>query len=222
MNEKNKVLEKIYQLNALYLETLSEQVLFDMESIMLDYLHYYPEDSDMWLRLVMIEFTPPLEDYDKIENYINTMLIYDQGNIKGLLVLAYAQYTFRGAIQEDLFMQLKSSCRIADKELLSMIYLAQAWYYESLDKEEYEKALLKSIDYCNYFVHNFVLLGELYFKKGKALESNEMIQVALKNIQKIYKTNDFVDITDIDSFFDEFFKGIGITEENLRIIQKHL
>src|SRR5258705_12356143 len=130
MDEKNIVLQKINILNKLYSETVSEQVLFDMESILINYLHHYPKDSGMWLKLTMVEFSLPLEDYDRIEIYIKMILEYDENNVYSLLVFAYAQYIFRGQVQDDLFIRLNNVHGITDKELLSMICLAMAWYYE--------------------------------------------------------------------------------------------
>lgn len=221
MNEKNITLQKINSLNELYLDSLSEQVLLDMETILINYLHHYPNDSEMWLKLVMIEFTSPLEDYERIESYIESMLKYDKNNVCGLLVFAYAQYIFRGEISNELFVRIKNVCGgVADGRILSMIYLAKAWYYKSKDQKVYEQLLLKSIEYCGEYVRNYVLLGELYLKIGKNVEGKNMIHLAIKNVQKIYSDDDFMDVTDINSFFDEFFKGIYITPENLRSIQK--
>jgi hypothetical protein len=223
MNEKNIILQKIYALNELYLTTLSEEVLLEMELILMSYLEHYPKDTEIRLKLVMIEFTPPLEDYDKIEDYINAIITYDKDNIKGWLILAYAQYIFRGQIQQDLFLQLKKMSEFVDKELLSMIYLAMAWYYESIKEKAYEQLLLESICFCDKHVKNYLLLGRFYLNIGKKVEGKKMIQIALNNIQKIYADDDLVnDITDVDAFFNEFFKGICITQENFQSIQKLL
>src|SRR5438445_11665057 len=102
MNAKNIILKKVCNLNEIYIESVSEETLLEMESILINFLQIYPKDIDMWLRLIMVEFTPPLEDYDRIENYITMILDYDKNNITALLILAYAQYIFRGTIQRSL------------------------------------------------------------------------------------------------------------------------
>ena len=233
MNDKNTLLQELHRLNELFLKTSnqslmgenpSEKVLEQMESLLMDYLKDYPQDTDIWLKLTMVEFTPPWEDYDRIEKYITTLLEYDENNVEGLLVLAYAQYIYRGEVTEDLFIRLQNVCNITtDKELLSMIYLAIAWYHSSRNKKEYELLLLKSIYYCSEHVDNYKLLGLLYLEIGREIEGKKMIQCALANIRKIYGENySSFDITDINEFFYEFFKGTHITWPNLESIRKLL
>lgn len=223
MNEKNIVLQKLHILNLLYLKEPSEEILFKMESLLIAYLKSYPKDTDMWLKLTMVEFTPPWEDYDRIKGYINAVIAYDKYNIESLLILAYAQYIFRGEIKEDLFTLLMNARHtLIGQKLISMAYLVAAWYYKPIDEKEYEKKLLKSIYYCDEYVKNYVLLGELYCDRGNIVEGRKMIQLGLKNIQKIYTKGDFTDITDINEFFDEFFKGTHIISENLQSIKKLL
>lgn len=187
----------------------SEKVLEQMESLLTSYLKDHPQDTEIWLKLIMVEFTPPWEDYDRIEKYINSILEYDKNNIQSLLILADAQCAYRGGISDDLFIRLQDCCNInIDKELLSMIYLAIAWYYKYKDEKKYEQALLKSIDYCSEHVRNYELLGKLYFKMGREADSKKMIALASANVRKISRDDNSVpDITDITPFFDEFYRG---------------
>src|ERR1700761_3264439 len=97
MNDKNILLRELYKLNKLFWQAPtqsltgdnpSEKVLEQMESLLMIYLEKHPQDTEIWLRLTMVEFTPPWEDYDRIEKYITTILKYDENNISGLLILA--------------------------------------------------------------------------------------------------------------------------------------
>jgi hypothetical protein len=234
MNEKSLVLQKINILNELYLDRKnpargsSEKVLEQMESLLMDYLKDYPQDTDMWLKLTMVEFTPPWEDYDRIKKYIAAILEYDKNNIQALLVLAYAQYIYRGEVFEDLFIRLQRVCNLTtDKELLSMIYSAIAWHYSSYsvrDEKQYELSLLKSVYYCSEHVDNYRLLGRLYLEAGREVEGRKMIQHALANVRKVYEINkdSVYDITDINRFFNEFFIGTYITQSKLESLRKLL
>lgn len=104
-----------------------------------------------------------------------------------------------------------------------MLYLAIAWYYSSRDKKEYEQSLLKSIFYCNKHVDNYDLLGRLYLETGNKTKGKKMIRCALANIREIYGENySLSDVTDINKFFDEFFKGTYITPPNLESLRKLL
>lgn len=233
MNEKNIILKKIDTLSKLYSAASpgrpSEEVLEQMESLLMGYLKNYPQDTDIWLKLTMVEFAPPWEDYDRIEKYITTILKYDANNVRSLLVLAYAQCAYRGGVSDDLFIRLCNVCAVTtNKELLSMIYLAIAWYYYSWpsyrDEKKYELSLLQSIDCCSEYVYNYESLGRLYLEKGREIEGKKMIQYALANVRKIYEINkdSVYDITDINRFFNEFFIGTHITQSNFESLRKLL
>jgi len=238
MNNKNILVQELYRLSELFWQVPnqspmggnpSEQVLEQMESLLMNYLKDHPQDTDMWLKLTMVEFTPPWEDYDRIEKYINSILKYDENNVQALLVLANTQCALRGEITEDLFIRLQNVCNVTtNKELLSMIYLAIAWYCYSWpsyrDEKKYELSLLKSIQYCSEYVKNYARLGELYLKTGRDIEGKKMIHCALANVRKIYGSDDdsVYDITDVTSFFDEYYKGTHITTGSLESLRKLL
>ena len=177
MNEKNIVIRKLNELNTLYYDRQnpargsSEAVLEQMEFLLMSYLEKSPQDTDMWLRLCMLEYTPPWQDYERLEKYIMNILVYDENNVQALLVLAYAQYVLRGDANHDLFIRLQKCCDVTiDKESLSMLYLAIAWYHNSWplkNKEKYELSLLKSIAYCSNHVKNYKSLGKLYLETGR-------------------------------------------------------
>ena len=231
MNDKSTVLQKIHELNKSYSAVLpwgpSEKILTEVESLLMSYLESHPEDTEMWLKLIKVEFTSPFEDYERIEKYVTTLLEYDENNVQGLLALAYAQRAYRGDVSDDLFVRLQRCCDITtDKKLLSMLYLAIAWYYSwySLrDEKKHELSLLRSIDYCGEYVHNYELLGRLYLKIGREVEGKKMIRCALANVRKIYGENySSFDVTDINEFFYEFFKGTHITPPNLESLRELL
>ena len=130
MNEKTIILQELHRLDELFSKAPtqslmginpSEKVLEQMESLLMAYLEKHPQDTEMWLKLTMVEFTPPFGDYERIEKYIMKILEYDQNNAQGLLVLAYAQRVYRGDVNDDLFVRLQHCCdMVMDKELLSM------------------------------------------------------------------------------------------------------
>jgi len=239
MNEKNILVQELHRLSDLFSQAPtqspmggnpSEKVLEQMESLLMDYLKDHPQDTEIWLKLAMVEFTPPWEDYDRIEKYINSILEYDKNNAQSLLVLAYAQRVYRGDISDDLFIRLQRCCDIiTDRELLSMLYLAIAWYYSwhSLrDEKKHELSLLQSIDYCSKHVHNYKLLGRLYLKTGREAEGKKMIQHALANIRKVYKEDNdddsVYDITDITTFFNDYYRGTHVTQSTLESMRELL
>ena len=232
MNSKDILLQKISELNKLHYSLLPwgpyEEVMEQMESLLMSYLEKHPQDTDMWLKLCMVEFNPPWEDYERLEKYTMSILAYDENNTQALLVLAYAQYIFRGGVSDDLLIRLQKCCDITtSKESLSMLYLAISWYYVSYprnDEKLYELALLKSLDYCSRHVHNYEDLGIFYLRKSREAEGKKMIEHALANVRKVYGTsNDYAhDVTDTVPFFDYYYTGIYTTLGNLDRMKKYL
>lgn len=228
MNKKNILLQELHRLSDLYYKAVcglpSEKIASEMESLLLEYLEKNPQDTEMWFKLIMVEMTITFRDYDRIEKYTTAILEYDKDNILSLLILAESQRAYRGGIKDDIFIRLQDACHTTtDKELLSMIYLAIAWYCKYKDEKEYEQALLKSIDYCSKHAYNYELLGRLYLETGRITEGKKMINCALANTQNIYRENYFsFGITDINEFFNEFFRGTHTIRENLEDLRKLL
>jgi len=217
-NNKNILLEEIHQVSKLYLEGPSENLLLQIESILLDYLKQNYQDTDIWLRFIVLEFTPPWGDYDKIEGYVNNILQYDTYNVNALLLLAYAQVVYLGGITQEL-VNLLMHTHSSDKEILAMIDLAKAWYYEKIDEKKYEKFLLDSVNHSQNHVYNLFSLGELYAKKGQKAEGIMLMDKAINNINKQHQDNlEFYDITSISDFLSEHFKGNTMTVQNMNYL----
>lgn len=226
MNDKNLLLKEINELDKLYSdpkhpENGSESILEKMDFLLENYLEDHPQDTEIWLKRIRLEFNSPWEDYDRIEKYVNSILAYDRNNIQSLLILAYAQKAYRGKINDNLLIHLQAmSNEVVNKELLSMICLAIAWFYlyknEQEYEKEYEKWLLQSMFHYNKYIKHYVLLGQLYLKRGNLIQAKNIFNLAIANIHNVSKNNDLSsDVTDIDSFFDEFFKGYSYTETRL-------
>jgi hypothetical protein len=231
MNDKSLLLKQIDKLNKLYSdpknpEIGSESILEKIDFLLESYLEDHPQDTEIWVKRIRVEFNSPWEDYDRIEKYVNSVLKYDKNNIQSLLLLAYAQSVYRGKVKDDLFIQLLSCCPItADKEVLSMIHLALSWYYSWKDIKKYEEQLLASIFHYNKHVNNYRYLAKLYYTTGRFSEAKEMMLHALANIRKVYE-NDYDyslrDIASITSFFDEYYKGTHVSQPNLESMREVL
>jgi len=170
----------------------------------------------------MLEFTPPWEDPELLSKYLNEIFKYDPDNIYATLILACTQDVFWGEITDTVFEKL-NNLSSENSEILSMIELAKAWYYKCKDNNElYKKHLLSSISYCNKHVLNYTELADLYAEKRKKNEAKKLAQKALNNVKVVYTQNSITDITDIEEFINEYFKGIHITEPNLESIYELL
>lgn len=222
MNKK-EILQKINELSKLHYQNSGDKYLLELESLLLEYLKQYPRDTDFWIKLAMVEYKCPLEDYDRIFQYIHQIFLYDPYNVNAVLVLAYAQSIYRGEIFDDLYNKLEL-LKTNNFEINSMISLAKAWYYhDQKNDEKYAQLLLESINYCNKHVKNYIELGRLYIKQGKISEGKALIQHGIKNIKTIYSSdNKTYDVTDLNQFYEEYFKGTSITDSNLKFIQTDL
>jgi len=225
--DKELLIEKIKGLSKIFYENPANEydkyILETIKNLIDEYLANNPEDTGVRLRLVMLEFTPPWENPELLVKYLNEIFKYDPDNIYAILILSYTEDVFWGGITDELFTKL-DNLSSKDPEILSMIELAKAWYYEEKRNNElYEKYLLSSISYCNNHVRNYEALAYLYAKKGKKNQATKLARKALHNIKIVY-TKDYprTDITDVEKFINEFFKSTHITKPNLESIYELL
>ena len=225
--DKKLLVEKIKYLTKKYYEkAIDDRDVYIPEKIknLLDkYLVKNPEDTDARLRLAMLEFTPGWENPELISNYLNEIFKYDPDNVYATLILACIQDTLWGKITDPVFEKL-NNLSSENFEILSMIELAKAWYYRYKNNGElYERHLLASINYCNKHVENYRDLAYFYAQKGKKDEAKKFAQKALHNVQVIYtQDSPITDITDVEEFVNEYFKGTHITDSNLKSIYELL
>ncbi|MGB8367612.1 MAG: tetratricopeptide repeat protein [Candidatus Babeliales bacterium] len=216
-----KDLTKMY-----YLVPIGERDAYSFEimrNLIEEYLEKNPKDTEVWLRLAMLEFTPPFEDPEMISEYLYGIFKYDPYNIYATITLACIQDVLRGEITEEIFEKL-NTLSSDSPELNSMIELEKAKYYQCKDNDAlYEKYLLNSIRDCNKHVKNYKYLAYLYKQQGKKKEAKQLAQKALSNVKVIYGENSpITDVTDIEEFINEYIKGTHITDSNLKSIYKLL
>jgi len=224
--DKKLLIKKIKNLSKKYYKIPYGQkshIFKKIKNLIDEYLTKNPADIDVRLRLVMLEYTLGWEDPELLGKYLNEIFKYDPDNIYAALILAYTQYLFLADVTDAIFEKL-NNLSSKDPEILSMVELAKAWYYQCKDDDElYEKHLLNSIRYCNKHVSNYTDLAHLYTKKGEKNKVKKFAQKAIDNIRVLY-TKDYprTDVTDVEKFINEFFKGTHITEPNLESIYELL
>jgi len=223
--DKKLLIEKIKNLSKIYYKIPYGQEAHTVETIknLIDeYLKKNPTDTDIRLRLVMLEYAPGWEDPELLSKYLNEIFKYDPDNIYATLILACTQDIFWGEITDTVFKKL-NNLSSKNVEILSMIELAKAWYYQCKSNDElYEKHLRSSINYCNKHVKNYRTLAYFYTQKEKKDEAKKFAQNAIDNVQVIYARGSATDITDVEDFINERLKGTHITEPNLKSIYKLL
>ena len=224
--DKKSLIEKIKGLTKVYYKASIGKrdiyILEEIKNLIDEYLAKNPEDTDIRLRLVMLEYAPPWEDPELLVKYLNKIFKYDPGNIYAALILAYTEEIFWGGITDPVFAKLNNLFS-KDPEITSMIELAKSWYYQRKDNNElYEKHLLNSISYCNKHVSNYTELAYFYSKRGEKDKAKKFAQKAINNVKVVFAQGSITDITDVEDFINEFFKGTVITEPNLESIYELL
>jgi len=185
----------------------SEQYLIQAEDLLLEYLKDHSKDTEAWLLLTRIECNSTLYDYDRIAQYTNNILSYDPSNAYASLFLSYADYYLHER-KVDTYNKL-CLAQNDNLEIMAMIEVAKARYFEDNDSEKCELALKKSIEYSSTQVINFCMLGQLYIKQGNIAEGKKLIESGLSNVRRIASPENCheYDPVSIQGFLNEFFAG---------------
>jgi cytochrome c-type biogenesis protein CcmH/NrfG len=186
----------------------TEADLLHAQTILLDHLKDHPQDTQVWLLLMRIEWNQPLEDFGKIMQWAHNILAYDPTNAYALLFLAEAFY---GNIDEDIYAQLCHAKSDAPN-IMAMIEIAKANHLECKDnrQDDYEKILTKSIEYGPEQAINYWMLGRLYIKQGKVKEGEELLTKSAENQEKsrlLYRGRQYDD-TSLAQFVSEWYTGL--------------
>jgi tetratricopeptide (TPR) repeat protein len=194
----------------------------ELEKLLESYLRDMPHETELWLRLAIVEIYPPFADYDKAVYCLSSILSYDSDNINALLLLAYVSDMFLGGIDDELFKKL-NKVSLKEKVCQSMVELAKAWYYERRNKQLYEASLLKSIQLSPSCVFNYVNLARYYAKTGKIEEAKTLFRKALANVTTLYTSGKHQDDpTNKEEFFKVHIKGTSITDILFQSMKKEL
>ncbi len=225
MNKKNDFVSKIIELSNNDDEEKAAAMIEER-------LKEEPNNIELWLRLALLELYPPIADYEKSIESCEKVLDFEKNNVIAILLIAYIKDRLLGGIDEKLKNKL---CFLTtdSAELNSMLryvaswYYAASWYYERKEDPNMKEQLLKeSINLYKGHVWNYVCLAVLYFSKGRDLEAKELVKMALKNVQKVYRIDNDdnleYDATDSNEFLNERINGIHITSGNLERIKDML
>lgn len=220
--EKEKLIKKIKVLTREFYalpEGKDEFTLLKIEKLLQEYLLFHPSDIEMWFRMAILEFTPPLRDYERITKYLNNILARDPHNAFAIILLSYAQLVFRGTVKEDIFEKL-NSIQNQSNEVQSLIELAKSWYYETNNNTTMqEKHLTNSTLLNDQSVYNYKSLASLYSEQGKIKKAISLLERAIDNVKVIcnnQNTNCNDDVTDLYLFFDTSIKQTHISDFSLK------
>jgi len=139
----------------------TEKAYIEAEEILLHYLESNRNDIEGWLLLTRIEWNSPLQDPFRIIEYTNNIFALEPLHPYALLFVAEAYYAFLGEI-DSVTLEKLHQINVEDGEIMAMIEIAKARYFEHKDKHQYQQALERSVQYsmnqqinCSNTVNSF-------------------------------------------------------------------
>ena len=141
---------------------------------------------------------------------LNEILKTSPLDVKTVLLKAFIEDTYRGQVSDNTLLDINKCIQCCgDSFYLRQLYLLNAFYYRSEDRLKYLEGLRISIEKDPDASYNYYLLG---------LEINSMnlLEKSIANIQKIYSRLDFADYNPIsfDELCNELIRGVYITQAN--------
>ena len=179
-----------------------------IQQVLEEYLNQNPQDTEMWFKLSLTFFLK--NDIQSSIECMEKILSYDPTNAHAFILLAWL-HDYWPFIPDELFEKL-SNFKVENNKIMAMAEYLKACYYFTKDNEEMqEKALLKSIEYCDEFVWNNQKLAQLYLYQKRSSEAFPLIIKALKNIKQVSGGEHyFFNFLDLDRQINEFLTGIWL------------
>ena len=216
--EKELIIKKVNEYHNLG----DEDLIYKGEGLLEEYLKNNPDDIDMLLRLGAYVLAPPIVNDLKTMDCVYKILNIDKNNVEAVLLYACANllYCFENYQEAlDLLLGLKTD----DPEKLSMIEYAKSWSYEYEYKyDQFEQALIKSVQLYPFHVWNCRDLGRLYIKQGRKSEGFELLSKAIGNVKIACNSDHEVDWTDANEYLDEFIRGTHIPDSLYESLKNEL
>lgn len=177
------------------------------------YLSVDKYNTEVRFEYAIFLYNPPMADPYEAIDQLNIIFAYDPDNIFALLLMVYFKDFSLGGMGDELFLKL---CNVSthDKDVLAMVELAKAWYYQWEHEDKYEPALKNSINYCPTHVSNYIYLAEVYCKQNKLSQAYNLLNTAIGNVKIVLNTKDSSkhDLTTLQNFLDERFRGTRKTD----------
>lgn len=215
--DRNTLLKSLEQYVKLWnKQTESFQVLESMRILVQGYLQDNPCDSEILVKLTLIQNTPPMSA--RASKYLDQALLYDS-NIKILLALSFLEYDQECGISESTMARLQAITADTREENALVWYAKSLYYYKNYNYTEYESALNNSLRFYSGFVWPQADLGQYYKNIGAVKESSALLQDALANVKQVFSYGDFIDFTSLDHFINENLKGTSLGAINYSTIK---
>lgn len=228
--KKEEIIKQIQLLSSEYYKKDEGDEPLLIEKLLKNYLEEHPRDTQMWLRLTLLYYTPYFDKYPPdVFSCLNKILEYDPENIYANIMVAFFHDAFRGLIPDEVFQKL-NALKTNNLEDFAMLEMVKALYFRDKDfilkrndSKEYEQCLQKAILLDPTIVDPYVFLGRLYLEQGKFTLAKEYLEKGLERvINPDIKENIEKDITSYEKFFNYFIKGTHLTSSIYKSIKEDL
>lgn len=201
-------------------QAIDQDDVLTVESIIKKELDKNKQNIQLWFKLCLTELQFPLEDYESALKCIDEVYKISSNDLDALILETGIKWHSFGFIEEELFVRL---CNINSNDIkkMSIVYYLQSLYYRFNKDIKNEKLILvKSIDLYDKFVYPNKALGHILLAESNVVESKKMFKIAVSNVQKVYREDDFYDFTDIETYISEFITGTAISDVNYKILKE--
>jgi hypothetical protein len=176
-----------------------------------------PYNMEAAFLLALIEqFLPNLNVAQNIVSFENFSAMSNGLEALATIFLAYVKNQYAVTDEEVLVHRLKR-LEATDNQINSMIYYAQAWFYEMREPKLAEQYFKESINLCQDYVWNNVALAKLYLKEGRKKEAKLLVRRALQNV-KMTDSKGMLTY-DLNEFLNECIKGTWLGKAQLESLK---
>lgn len=186
------------------------------EEILLNRLRILPNDSELWLKLSLIELKYPFEDYDRALEYINKSISEFPNYFEAICIKLYLMNFYYNKIDNILLDRaIEFNYGTSQK---SVLYYIKSWAYRNTKNIDDEILMLnRSVELCPKFVYPFKRLGDILKNENELLSKSNYLK-AKSNIIEVFSNDSFYDVTVPNLYIDEYITGVRLSSSNAKYI----
>jgi len=195
----NKVIELMHHIDQIELEELKLHCLKvkQIEQLIKEYLREMPQDTEMWLKLALVEYRFPLADHIRAIECVKNILAYDPNNTYAAVLLKV--FSDWDIVNEECF-DILCAIKTEDNEFKAMIEFAKALYYDAKDNvQKYSKHYKNAKFFWRLHVKEFL---SKYSCDDHGPTLDERVQANLKIICKGYQKVSYNSLS-VEQFLNE-------------------
>lgn len=213
-NELKKVLFPLIDNYSMYYGNSSVMLYADMIK---SYLLENPHDVTWKIRLALVYYIPPVQDFRFIAEVLGSILAHDSNNPTALFMYAVMEIYFYGAVCERVVQKI-DHIDSNDPDILYMKMMVKAFYYEGVDGNLQEHFLcealqLKSLSIKPY--DSLIFLNDKTDALSCMACAYKILAIIDSHPEKINKTTIEPQLISAQAFLDDWYYGYYISESRI-------